>query len=158
MLGLVSCIHPQIPSASPNLYFNFKYAPVFLKPQIHIPKHPSRSFLFAQNGNKDDLTKQPNKKPQGEEKQSKVQPEGSFNGNDGGESRNERRSMFNFRLGDLLDPDPDNIVALGLTGLLTWASVQVLWQLFFISGAILLAALKYSFIAALLLFILITLL
>ncbi|KAK4736308.1 hypothetical protein R3W88_000005 [Solanum pinnatisectum] len=30
----------------------------------------------------------------------------------------------------LLDPDPDNIVAVGLTGLLTWASVSILWQLF----------------------------
>lgn len=59
---------------------------------------------------------------------------------------------------DLLDPDPENILSIGLTGLLTWASVQVLWQLFFISLAILVAALKYSFIAALLLFILITLL
>lgn len=58
----------------------------------------------------------------------------------------------------LLDPDPDNVLAVGLTGVLAWASVQVLWQLFFISLAILLAALKYSFIAALLLFILITLL
>jgi hypothetical protein len=45
-----------------------------------------------------------------------------------------------------------------LAGLLTWASVQVLWQLFFISLVILVAALKYSFIAALLIFILVTLL
>nr|XP_004497716.1 uncharacterized protein LOC101500222 [Cicer arietinum] len=58
----------------------------------------------------------------------------------------------------LLEPDPDNVLALGLTGLLTWASVQVLWQLLFISFAILFAALKYSFIAALLIFILIALL
>ncbi|GMI90401.1 hypothetical protein like AT4G40045 [Hibiscus trionum] len=148
MLGFVSCLHPQIPSTSPNLCFTFRYSSLFPKPQIHTPKYPSpsRFILFAQTGNNnDDLTKQPNKKP--EEK-----------GNDGGDSRDDRRSIFNFRLGDLLDPDPENIVALGLTGLLTWASVQVLWQLFLISGAILLAALKYSFIAALLLFILITLL
>lgn len=58
----------------------------------------------------------------------------------------------------MLDPNPDNIVAVGLTGLLTWASVQVLWQLFVISAAIVLAALKYSIVAALLIFILITLL
>lgn len=68
------------------------------------------------------------------------------------------RPTFNLRWRDLFYPDPDNILALGLTGLLTWASVQVLWQLLFISLAILVAALKYSFIAALLLFILITLL
>ncbi|XP_047336720.1 uncharacterized protein LOC124940264 [Impatiens glandulifera] len=58
----------------------------------------------------------------------------------------------------LIDPDPNNVLAVGLTGLLAWASVQVLWQLFFISFAILVAALKYSFIAAFLLFILVTLL
>ncbi|PKA60134.1 hypothetical protein AXF42_Ash009818 [Apostasia shenzhenica] len=75
-----------------------------------------------------------------------------------GEPRRDRPPALDFRWRSLLDPDPENILAVGLTGLLTWASVQVLWQLFFISIAILLAALKYSFIAALLLFILITLL
>ncbi|MCL7026348.1 hypothetical protein MKW94_030567 [Papaver nudicaule] len=54
--------------------------------------------------------------------------------------------------------NPENFVAIALTGLLTWASVLVLGQLLFISLAILVAALKYSFIAALLIFILITLL
>ena len=38
-----------------------------------------------------------------------------------------------------MDPDPDNVLALGLTGILTWASVQVLWQLLFISLAIFVA-------------------
>ncbi|KAM7532308.1 hypothetical protein LguiB_035718 [Lonicera macranthoides] len=70
-----------------------------------------------------------------------------------------RRPRFNLRWVDLvLDPDPNNVVAVGLTGLLTWASVQVLWQLLLISLAIVVAAIKYSFIAALLIFILITLL
>ena len=58
----------------------------------------------------------------------------------------------------LLAPDPDNVVAVGLTGILALASLQVLWQILLISLAILVAALKYSFVAALLLFILITLL
>lgn len=81
-------------------------------------------------------------------------------GSDGGDGKENRRSMWEgVRWQDLvLSPDPDNVVAVGLTGLLTWASVQVLWQLLFISSAILVAALKYSFIAALLIFILITLL
>ncbi|THU73025.1 hypothetical protein C4D60_Mb04t18440 [Musa balbisiana] len=69
-----------------------------------------------------------------------------------------QRPAFNLRWRDLLSPDPENIAAVALTGLLTWASVQVLFQLFAISVAILLAAVKYSFVAALLLFILITLL
>ncbi|KAJ8557575.1 hypothetical protein K7X08_003200 [Anisodus acutangulus] len=43
---------------------------------------------------------------------------GSKNGNNGG------RPRLNLRWMDLLlDPDPDNIVAVGLTGLLTWASL-----------------------------------
>ncbi|KAF8008995.1 hypothetical protein BT93_J0091 [Corymbia citriodora subsp. variegata] len=85
--------------------------------------------------------------------------EGEGEGDGDGDLKGDRRQpMFNLRLGDLLDPDPDNVVAVGLTGLLTWASVQVLWQLCFISVAILVAALKYSFIAALLIFILVTLL
>ncbi|CAN8328519.1 unnamed protein product [Cochlearia groenlandica] len=65
---------------------------------------------------------------------------------------------FNFSLGDLLKPEQDNFAAVGLAGVLTWASLQVLSQLFLISFAILVAALKYSFIAALLIFILVTLL
>lgn len=78
---------------------------------------------------------------------------GSGNGNGSG------RPRLNLKWVDmLLDPDPENIVAVGLTGVLAWASVQVLWQLFVISVAIVLAALKYSFVAALLIFILITLL
>ncbi|XP_078434184.1 uncharacterized protein LOC144705407 [Wolffia australiana] len=58
----------------------------------------------------------------------------------------------------LLSPDPDNVVAVGLTGILAWAGLQLLWQILVISLAILVAALKYSLVAALLLFILITLL
>ncbi|KAI3987031.1 hypothetical protein MKX01_036821 [Papaver californicum] len=77
------------------------------------------------------------------------------NGNNGKEDKN---PFSNFNWKDLLDPNPDNFGAIALTGLLTWASVQVLGQLLFISLAILVAALKYSFIAALLIFILITLL
>ncbi|XP_042510817.1 uncharacterized protein LOC122086158 [Macadamia integrifolia] len=103
-----------------------------------------RFVVFAENGNG------LNREPEPEQK------DNGFNGQ--GNSRNGERPTLNFRWTDLLDPDPENIFAVGLTGLLTWASVQVLWQLFFISLAILVAAVKYSFIAALLLFILITLL
>ncbi|RXH93101.1 hypothetical protein DVH24_013677 [Malus domestica] len=81
-------------------------------------------------------------------------------GSDGGGSdddlgKNQRPLFGNIRWGDLLlDPDPNNVLAVGLTGLLTWASVQVLS----ITLSMLVAAGKYSFIAAVLLFILITLL
>lgn len=81
------------------------------------------------------------------------------NGGGGGLNKDQPPPLINIKWGDLLlNPNPDNILAVGLTGLLTWASVQVLWQLFFISLVILVAALKYSFIAALLIFILVTLL
>lgn len=83
------------------------------------------------------------------------------NPSDGGlDDRRRSSPLINLRRWrDLvLSADPENIAAVGLTGLLAWASVQALFQLLFISLAIVLAALKYSFIAALLLFILITLL
>ncbi|KAH6803033.1 hypothetical protein C2S51_034479 [Perilla frutescens var. frutescens] len=81
------------------------------------------------------------------------------NGGEGEEKVKNGGPRLNLKWAELvLDPDPDNLVAVGLTGLLTWASVQVLWQLFVISAAIVLAALKYSIVAALLVFILITLL
>lgn len=87
-----------------------------------------------------------------------VPPEEQQEGDVKGGERQRPPPALNLRWRDVLYPDPENIVAIGLMGLLTWVSVQVLGQLFFISVAILLAALKYSFIAALLLFILITLL
>ncbi|KAL2539814.1 hypothetical protein Adt_00792 [Abeliophyllum distichum] len=111
--------------------------------------NPNKPFIVsAQNGNKNgnELTSE-----------SKNENGGGVNGER--EKVNNGRPKLNFRWVDLLlDPNPDNIVAVGLTGLLTWASVQVLWQLFIISIAILLAALKYTIVAALLIVILITLL
>lgn len=115
-------------------------------------RNPRTKFLgFAGNSNSDG----------GDEGNLRKDSEGKrsgSNGGDDGDLKNDRRPIFNLKLGDLLDPDPDNAVAVGLTCVLTWASVQVLWQLLFISLAILVAALKYSFIAALLIFILIALL
>nr|XP_011469307.1 PREDICTED: uncharacterized protein LOC105352905 [Fragaria vesca subsp. vesca] len=118
--------------------------------KTQIPKRSIRFIALANNNNGLNQEKQ--------EEKEKEQGIGSNGGGD--ESGKNQRSIFsNIRWGDLLlDPDPNNILAVGLTGLLTWASVQVLWQLLFISLAILVAAVKYSFIAAVLLFILITLL
>ena len=83
----------------------------------------------------------------------------SENGGENEESKNKDKGpVLSVKWRDLLEPDRENILAIGLSGVLTWASVQVLWQLFFISFAILVAAVKYFFIAALLIFILITLL
>lgn len=77
-------------------------------------------------------------------------------GGGGGDQKDGERELFRWR--DLLDPDPENILAVGLTALLGLASLQALWQLLLTSLAILLGALKYSFVAAIILFILITLL
>ena len=53
-----------------------------------------------------------------------------------GKNRNKNRwgSRLNLKWVDLLlDPDPDYVVAVGLTGVLAWASMQVLRQGFVIS-------------------------
>jgi hypothetical protein len=154
MLGLTSISHPPLSlpirstprpfSASPHNPLSF---PSFLS---KIPRKPTR-FLVLFAGNNDGLSEDPKNK---EEK--KIEQEAESDGGD--DPGNDQIPIFSIRWGDLLDPDPDNLLAIGLTGVLAWASVQVLWQLFFISLAILVAALKYSFIAALLIFILITLL
>ncbi|KAF9674961.1 hypothetical protein SADUNF_Sadunf10G0182100 [Salix dunnii] len=140
MLGLNSFLHPQIPS--------FSGTPL-LHPQP--TTHSSASFplktskkthprlLFAQINNNNNLTQEP-KEPEQEKKN------GSAN-NSGGSGDDLKQDqpppLFDIKWGDLLlNPDPDNILAVGLTGLLSWASVQVLWQLFIIAFAILVAALK----------------
>ncbi|KAM1140016.1 hypothetical protein TB2_040077 [Malus domestica] len=137
------CSHTQT-------HLNFSYHSP-LKTQI--PKIPKRFVVFANNGNA--LEHISNSKERVEEK---GKDEGT--GSDGGVSddelvKNQRPLFGNIRWGDLLpDPDPNNVLAVGLTRLLTWASVHVLS----IALAILVAAGKYSFIATVLLIILITLL
>ncbi|KAK9911912.1 hypothetical protein M0R45_035792 [Rubus argutus] len=87
------------------------------------------------------------------EREDKKEKEHGSNGGD--EMGKNQQSIFNNRWSDLLlDSNPNNILVVGLMELLTWVSVQVLWQLLFISLAILVAALKYSFVAAVFLFIL----
>jgi len=58
----------------------------------------------------------------------------------------------------LLDPDRDNVVAVGLTGALAWAGIQVLRQLFMVAMATLIAGVKYTFIGVLLIFVVVALL
>ncbi|KAK6144645.1 hypothetical protein DH2020_021465 [Rehmannia glutinosa] len=129
-------IPPILPLQNPNFP---SLSTIHIKPPSPNPK---QFRIYAENGNKND---------------GGLPTENGDNG-DEGKVKNERPRL-NLKWMDLvLDPDPDNIVAVGLTGLLTWASVQVLWQLFVISGAILLAAIKYTIVAALLICILITLL
>uniref|UniRef100_A0A7N2LES3 Transmembrane protein n=1 Tax=Quercus lobata TaxID=97700 RepID=A0A7N2LES3_QUELO len=165
MLGLTCFSHPpnpfpirSAPLVSPNN--NLSYPSLLPKSQPQIPRKPTRFLVVLaennnnNNNNNNGLSKDPKESNEEEEKEGI----GSKSNGDDDDLGKNGRPIFNIRWGDLLDPDPDNILALALTGLLTWASVQVLWQLFFISVAILLAALKYSFVAALLLFILITLL
>ncbi|XP_044479015.1 uncharacterized protein LOC123205992 [Mangifera indica] len=147
MLGFTSLTSSLFPKFVPILHHN-NYNPLL---KLKTQKVPSRFILSAQNPKKNNLKTSEKDKKQGDQQQ----PNGSINGDD---SKEDRRSLFNLKWGEIFDPDPDNIFAVGLTGVLTWASVQVLWQLLVISSAILVAALKYSFIAALLIVILITLL
>ncbi|GER25238.1 netrin receptor DCC [Striga asiatica] len=54
----------------------------------------------------------------------RIDTKDGLNGGEDGKAEN-GRPRLNLRWVNLvLDPDPDNIVAVGLTGLLTWASVQ----------------------------------
>uniref|UniRef100_A0A0D3HSG9 Uncharacterized protein n=1 Tax=Oryza barthii TaxID=65489 RepID=A0A0D3HSG9_9ORYZ len=62
------------------------------------------------------------------------------------------------RWGELLTPEPANAAAVALSAALAWAGASLLLQLALISFAIFTAAVKYSFVAALLLFVLIALL
>ncbi|CAM8961053.1 unnamed protein product [Rhodiola kirilowii] len=139
MLGLNCSISAAIPK---SITRNFPYSNPIRPFLLKSGKPQTRLLTLANNGD-DPVTTEPANSSLFDDK------------NDGG---GDRRPLFDIKWADLLNPDADNVLAVGLTGLLTWASVQVLWQLLFISLAILVAAVKYSFIAALLLFILITLL
>ncbi|KAK3015963.1 hypothetical protein RJ639_006298 [Escallonia herrerae] len=151
----------QIPISFPQSSHSVS-KPLRFQPILTLNFHPSfpkaetqrnpRKFMVCAEENGNGLNTDPKERGEnGDEKK-----------NEGGDEdirKGEGRPRFSLNWMDLLlDPDPDNIVAVGLTGLLTWASVQVLWQLLLISLAIVVAALKYSFVAALLIFILITLL
>ncbi|KAK4435899.1 hypothetical protein Salat_0753500 [Sesamum alatum] len=147
MLGLRSLVPPPLDYPFKSKLFPPLQNPNFLSisrtPIKSEPPNPKQFRIHAQNGNNENKNDRP----------------ATGNGGEEEEKVKNGRPRLNLRWVDLvLDPDPDNLVAVGLTGLLTWASVQVLWQLFVISAAILIAALKYTIVAALLIFILITLL
>ncbi|TQD85220.1 hypothetical protein C1H46_029238 [Malus baccata] len=93
--------------------------------KTQIPKIPKRFVVFANNGN--GLEQDSNSKERVEEK---GKDEGTgFDGGGGDDDlgKNQRPLFGNITWGDPLpDPDPNNVLAIGLTGLLTWVSVQVL--------------------------------
>ncbi|GAB4829149.1 hypothetical protein Ancab_018812 [Ancistrocladus abbreviatus] len=126
--------NPTIPRATHAHQIRRSYG-LSIKIHFHNPKL-SRNFAVyaADKGNGKN----------GEPKETEKTKKNDGNGDD--LKRDNQWSQFNnLRWGELLlDPDPDNILAVGLTGLLTWASVQVLWQLLIVSLAILVAALKSS--------------
>ncbi|KAK2976366.1 hypothetical protein RJ640_014197 [Escallonia rubra] len=93
---------------------NLNFHPSFLKAETQ--RNPRKFLVYAEENGKGVNTE---RGENGDEK----------NGNGGDEDirKGERRARFSLNWMDLLlDPDPDNIVAVGLTALLTWASVQVL--------------------------------
>lgn len=152
MNGFMTFSHTHlIPSISisnliPKQQTRFPYICTDDLPCLKSRRKNPRGFKTSFSVDKEELSEKPNGGNEEEEEDMKKK---------GGDEK----PRFNLKWTELLfDPDPDNVVAVGLTGVLAWASVQVLWQLFVISFAILIAAVKYSFIAALLIFILITLL
>ncbi|CAL5439004.1 unnamed protein product [Camellia sinensis] len=134
--------NPKLPPSSSTLKSQFQKG--------KNPRKPRKIVVAAENGNNEPIADpkekekiEKNKDDDGIDNQNKKMNVGDE------EERNRRngRPAFNLRWGDLLlDPDPDNILAVGLTGLLAWASVQVLWQLFFISVAIIVAALNNNIV------------
>ena len=62
---------------------------------------------------------------------------------------------FQIEWREIVDPTPENVLALLLTGLLGLAILQIFWQLFLVAITITLAGLKYSVIAVILLALLI---
>ncbi|KAG4397204.1 hypothetical protein GLYMA_10G104651v4 [Glycine max] len=132
-LSLSIPLSHSFPFSSP---LSLKPHPLFLSPKPH-------PFLkFANNNNNNELREQGNTQQQ---QQQKKPPNGSKEEEEEekvNDWSNQRRTILGFNWRTLLDPDPDNVLALGLTGILTWASVQVLWQLLFISLAILTAAIN----------------
>jgi hypothetical protein len=149
MLGLTNLIPSSLSIPSSHQYHHPQSS--FFNP---LPRKPLPLFVAAASNNNNNNNNNGVKESQ----QQQQPPSSGSNSNGQEEQRRTFSSFFGLNWSNLLDPDPDNVIALGLTGLLTWASVQVLFQLLFISLAILVAALKYSFIAALLIFILIALL
>jgi hypothetical protein len=148
MLGLTNLIPSSLSIPSSHQYHHPQSS--FFSP---LPRKPLPLFVAAAASNNNN-----NNNNNGVKESQQQPPSSGSNSNGQEEQRRTFSSFFGLNWSNLLDPDPDNVIALGLTGLLTWASVQVLFQLLFISLAILVAALKYSFIAALLIFILIALL
>ncbi|KAJ7549453.1 hypothetical protein O6H91_07G053700 [Diphasiastrum complanatum] len=59
---------------------------------------------------------------------------------------------------EFLDPTPENVLALTLTGLLVLSVLQIIWQLVLVAGAIIISAIKYSVLAAFLIAFIVVLL
>ncbi|KAL3692959.1 hypothetical protein R1sor_006610 [Riccia sorocarpa] len=57
-----------------------------------------------------------------------------------------------FQWKQLLEPTPENLLAVGLTALLAFAGLQIIWQMAVVAAAITLSALKYTVLAAIIVF------
>ncbi|CAI9773036.1 unnamed protein product [Fraxinus pennsylvanica] len=135
MLGFKPFVPSPLPLSPVLPFHNLNFCPIK-------PKTPKQFSLHSQNDNRDNNLSN-------SEYDASSKNGGGVNG----------RSRLNLKWTDLvLDPDPNNIVAVGLIGILTLTVVQVLWQLLVITFAILITALKYTAVAALLVCILITIL
>ncbi|KAK1409678.1 hypothetical protein QVD17_36207 [Tagetes erecta] len=83
----------------------------------------------------------------------------SFSDESNSNSNEDEVRRVNLKWSELvLDPDRDNVVAVGLTGALVLAVVQVMWKLFVVTMATLIAAVKYTVVGVVLIFVVITLL
>ncbi|KAI3799637.1 hypothetical protein L1987_34936 [Smallanthus sonchifolius] len=147
MLGLKSHSSTHQISSAP-LTIPIRKPQTILKPFFRFPPNQTHSLSHLQ-------LKSRRKNPRGFNASFSEES----NGNGGGAYAGTEASGVKLRWSELLlDPDRDNVVAVGLTGALAWAGVQVMWQLFVVTMAVLIAAIKYTFVGVLLIFIVITLL
>ncbi|KAH0714313.1 hypothetical protein KY284_007218 [Solanum tuberosum] len=93
---------------------HFSFSPIHTPKSKICPKRKHFLVFAAENGNNNT-----------ENQENGLKNNGSSNGNGSNDGNGDGggKPRLNLRWMDLLlDPDPDNIVAVGLTGLLTWAS------------------------------------
>ena len=132
LLGYTTALQQPIPirfqSTSKPIPIFPQNPPIFsifpFEPQIQSResprKNPQKLKINAENRNGSSTTD-----PKEREKKNKNGKSNS--GEEDLKKEEDQRPRFNLRWVELLlDPDPENILAVGLTGLLTWASVQIL--------------------------------
>ncbi|KAG6601207.1 hypothetical protein SDJN03_06440, partial [Cucurbita argyrosperma subsp. sororia] len=128
MLGFLTIpyqwkISPSLPSSSSP--FSLSTRSSFSFPLFKFPLHYSESQIPGKRKRFTALASNNDNGLGGNIKEREGERNGAKGSNGDDDLRKERGPVFNIKWAELLiDPDPDNILAVALTGLLAWASVQ----------------------------------